>query len=665
MDLSIVIVNYNVRYFLEQCLHSVERAMEKLTAEKLEADVWVVDNNSVDGSVAHIAQKFPWVKLIANRKNVGFSAANNQAIRQSDGRYVLLLNPDTVVEEETFLKCIRFMDEHEDAGALGVKMIDGKGEFLPESKRALPTPAVSFYKMFGLASLFPRSKRFGKYHLSFLDREETHEIEVLAGAFMFMRKETLEKTGLLDETFFMYGEDIDLSYRITEAGYKNYYYPGTTIIHYKGESTKKGSLNYVRMFYQAMIIFTGKHFSSRKARTFSVLINLAIYFRAILSLSKRFVRSIYRPLLDGGLIYLGFFLALPWWEQVRFDTAGYYPPHFLNVVVPGYILIWLLSIYYAGGYDKPLKIFSFIKGHLAGLLLILVIYAILPVEWRFSRALIFMGALWVLLSTLGLRLILYLAGLKDYKIDLNRQKRMVIVGKTEEAQRVSKLLIETQARPEILGFVHPSPSDSAIPHSDHDPEKDSYNYMGYIDQIDEIASINRVDEIVFCSRDLGSGLIMQIMSRLISSSLDFKIAPPESLSIIGSNSINTAGDLYTIEFNSIGKASNRRSKRLFDFISALVLLPTFPLWFLFTRGKFRSVASSFRVLVGNRTWVSYVPGTIDAELPGLKKGILNPGSGMKQDQLSPERIKEINVAYSKNYKISNDLLIIARSFRKI
>ena len=187
MDLSIVIVNYNVKYFLEQCLHSVKKALEGIDAE-----VIVVDNNSVDGSCVHIRERFPWVNLIENQKNVGFSMANNQAIRESKGRYVLLLNPDTVVEEDTFSKCISFMDEHPEAGSLGVKMIDGRGHYLPESKRALPTPWVAFYKIFGLSTLFPKSKKFGRYHLGFLDREQTHEIDVLAGAYMFLRKETLD-----------------------------------------------------------------------------------------------------------------------------------------------------------------------------------------------------------------------------------------------------------------------------------------------------------------------------------------------------------------------------------------------------------------------------------------------------------------------------------------
>lgn len=659
MDLSIIIVNYNVRHFLEQCLHSVREAIGKLNEEGYDAEVFVVDNNSVDGSVREVRQKFPDVRVIENSENAGFSKANNQAIIQSSGRYVLLLNPDTVVEEDTFLHCIDFMDTHADAGALGVKMIDGKGAFLPESKRSLPTPAVSFYKMFGLSALFPKSRRFGKYNLGYLDNDSTHCVDVLAGAFMFLRKETLEKTGYLDETFFMYGEDIDLSYRITQAGYRNYYFPHTTIIHYKGESTKKGSLNYVKMFYQAMIIFAGKHFSSRKAKTFSILINLAIYLRATLSLIKRFVSRIYRPLLDGIIIYLGYLFVLPFWEQVKFDTADYYPPLFLRVVVPVYILIWLISLYYSGAYDKPIRPFSFLKGQLAGTVVILVIYAMLPLDWRFSRALIFLGSLWAIIGTLSIRLVLHLAGVADFQMDLNRQKRMVIVGMEEEAHRVSNLLKETQARPEILGKVFPTPDMQDV--------EGNPDYIGHIDQIDEISVIMHLDEIVFCSKDLSSQRIIKIMTRLIGSQVDFKIAPPESLSVIGSNSINTSGDLYSIHFNSIGKESNRRSKRLFDVITSLLLLSTFPLWFLFVRGHFNSVGNALWVLLGFRTWVGYLDTELleQPELPRLKKGLLSPGSHYPPETLSQERVNEINVVYSKDYRVFNDLLIITRNFRKI
>jgi O-antigen biosynthesis protein len=220
LKLSVIIVSYNVKHFLEQCLHSVRAAIAGIDTE-----IFVVDNASVDGSVKMVREKFPEAICIANDDNPGFAKANNQAIRQSKGEYVLLLNPDTIVETDTFAKIIGFMDSHPDAGGLGVKMVDGTGRFLPESKRGLPTPVVAFYKIFGLSRLFPKSKTFNKYHLGYLDKDKTHQVEILAGAFMLMRKSVLDEVGLLDEAFFMYGEDIDLSYRIIKGGYHNYYYP--------------------------------------------------------------------------------------------------------------------------------------------------------------------------------------------------------------------------------------------------------------------------------------------------------------------------------------------------------------------------------------------------------------------------------------------------------
>ena len=252
---------------------SVSKAIQSIDAE-----IFVVDNNSVDGSVLMVQEKFPNVNLIINKENNGFSSANNQAIRLSNGEYVLLLNPDTVVEEDTFKKCINFMDSHLDAGGLGVKMIDGKGEFLPESKRGLPTPAAAFYKIFGLSSLFPKSKLMGKYHLGFLSKDENHSIDVLSGAFMLLRKKALDKIGLLDESFFMYGEDIDLSTAKFLGGYK-IIISQTKNIHYKGEAQKE-SVNYVFVFIT--MSFLKKHFSKKNARLFSLLITLPFTFVLLL-----------------------------------------------------------------------------------------------------------------------------------------------------------------------------------------------------------------------------------------------------------------------------------------------------------------------------------------------------------------------------------------------
>jgi GT2 family glycosyltransferase len=320
-DLSVIIVNYNVEFFLKQCLDSVMKSVKHLQVE-----VWVVDNNSIDGSLEMVGTHFPSVKVIANKDNVGFSKANNQAIEKSDSRYVLLLNPDTVIEEDTLVKVVEFMDEFPDAGGLGVRMVDGKGQFLPESKRGLPTPMVSFYKIFGLSKLFPNSKKFGQYHLGYLSEFEVNEIDVLSGAFMLMRSETLAKVGLLDEQFFMYGEDIDLSYRIQLGGYKNYYFPKTKIIHYKGESTKKSSVNYVFIFYRAMVIFAKKHFAGNYAKMFGVAINFAIYLRASIAILNRLFQSILFPLIDFTMILGGFYLLTNHWKihDVHFPKEAFH-----------------------------------------------------------------------------------------------------------------------------------------------------------------------------------------------------------------------------------------------------------------------------------------------------------------------------------------------------
>ncbi|MDR1356069.1 MAG: glycosyltransferase family 2 protein [Tannerellaceae bacterium] len=273
MKISVVIVSYNVKYILEQCLLSVHSALSGM-----EAEVFVVDNNSPDGSADYIRDKFPEVEVIANDHNAGFAVANNQAIRRSSGQYVLLLNPDTVIGEESIRTLCYFMDENPQAGGAGVKMLDGHGVFLPESKRSFPTPWVSFCKMSGLSALFPGSRLFARYRLPYLNPDRQHAVDVLAGAFMLLRREALDKAGLLDEAFFMYGEDIDLSYRLVMSGYRNYYLP-ERILHYKGESTQRGDISFVRNFYGAMLIFYRKYYP-RSGVAVSLLIRLAINLRA-------------------------------------------------------------------------------------------------------------------------------------------------------------------------------------------------------------------------------------------------------------------------------------------------------------------------------------------------------------------------------------------------
>ncbi|MEL6650160.1 MAG: glycosyltransferase, partial [Bacteroidota bacterium] len=452
MDVSIIIVNYNVKHFLEQCLLSVEKALQFV-----EGEVIVVDNNSVDGSQQMLRDKFgDRIIFIENKDNPGFSKANNQGIKIAQGRYVLLLNPDTVVEEQTFRKCVDFMDERPKSGALGVKMIDGEGQFLPESKRSLPTPWVSFYKIFGLAKLFHKSKKFGQYHLTYLDKEENHPIEILSGAFMFMRSEALEKIGYLDEDFFMYGEDIDLSYRFIKAGYQNYYLADTQIIHYKGESTKKGSLNYVKVFYQAMIIFAQKHFGGSRKRLFIASIRLAVYMRALAAILHRVVKRFGFPLMEMLLIFLTTFGVKRYWEHyVKYIEGGAYPDEFTFLYIPAYALVFVVFLWMAGAYQKPFKLRPLVMAPLWAFVAIATItYMFDPIR-NFSRAIVGLSAIFTMVLTMATRGLINWREHGTFFFTESRSKRVAIIGQGEDLLRVVDLIrAELDYPVEIVGLVN-------------------------------------------------------------------------------------------------------------------------------------------------------------------------------------------------------------------
>ena len=650
MKLSIVIVNYNVEHFLEQCLYAVRKALKNVDGE-----VFVVDNDSVDGSLRMLREKFPEVILIDNKQNVGFSKANNQAIRISKGEYVLLLNPDTVVEDDTFEKVIAFMDKHPDAGGLGVKMVDGKGKFLPESKRGLPTPLTAFYKIFGFSSLFPTSKRFSRYHMGFLDKDQVHEIEVLAGAFMLMRREALNKTGLLDEAFFMYGEDIDLSYRITLAGYKNYYFPETRIIHYKGESTKKSSVNYVFVFYNAMIIFARKHFSQKRANTFTFLINIAIYFRASLAILSRFFKQAFLPVADATTAYLGLLLIKQFWGNMTiYRYGGDYPYELVGIAFPVYILIWLVSIYISGGYDRPVKIHKSISGIAAGTVIILVLYALLPESMRFSRALIIFGMLWLIVASVINRYGVHWLNIGDYTIGSNERRRFLVIGEVVEASRVKKLLMTTAIKPDFVGIVT---SEIKAPLSE--------DVIGTIQQVKDIITIYNINEIIFCSKSIPHQMIIDKMVEWHHSQIDYKIAPEDSYSIIGSNSINTRGDLYTIDIKAIDKQGSRRNKRLFDLVASFGILLFWPVLLFFVHQPVGILVNATKVILGRRTWVGYckVAAPQGGRLPLIRAGIVSPADVFHNAVTDEETLNRLNLMYARDYTLLKDMNILIRAMR--
>jgi O-antigen biosynthesis protein len=543
MELSVIIVSYNVRYFLEQCLNSVRKA-----SENIDCEIFVVDNNSVDGSCSMISLQFPEVSLIRNPVNAGFSAANNQAIKLAKGKFILLLNPDTVVEEDTFTKCLRFMKETPGSGAIGVKMINGSGKLLPESKRSLPTPQTAFFKMSGFSLLFPKSRLFNKYYLGHLDSSKTSEAEIISGAFMFIRKEALDKTGLLDESFFMYGEDIDLSYRLIKAGYKNYYYPDVKIIHYKGESTKKENINNTVYFYKAMIIFTKKHFEKNGPGAFHLFIKLAIYFWGLVSILRNFFRKFLLPVADAALLCILFILIILLWEKYKFEGGYKYPDLFTYLVVPSYSIITVFSIFLAGGYKIPSRIINTIKGIIIGTIILLVIYALLPQDLRFSRAVIVICGITALIIIPLYHSILAMTGLQIIENPFTKARRTVIAGDDTGFNNIRQLIIDSQLNNNVVGRVSIKPEDIG-------PE-----VLGNIDQIKEVIRVNRIDEVIFSTREISASMIINSMHLLSDSNITLKIAPSGEKLIIGSSTANHNGEIYSVDHSLFKNRSPNKGK---------------------------------------------------------------------------------------------------------
>ncbi len=646
-EISVIIVNYNVRYFLEQALESVQKALNSLNGE-----IIVVDNNSADDSVKMLREKWLDVKLIANTENTGFSKANNQGISMAHGKYVLLLNPDTVIREDTLVKSLEFMRSRPDAGALGVKMIDGSGAYLPESKRGFPSPWVAFCKAFGLSRLFPRSALFNRYHVGYLSPDENHAVDVLSGAFMLIPRKVLDEVGWLDEDFFMYGEDIDLSYRIVKAGYRNYYFADTTIIHYKGESTKKGSLNYVRTFYNAMIIFARKHLKSSNAGLFIAMLQMAIYFRASISLASSLAKKLMWPVADALILYVGLVAVKDLWASQYFQNPGMFDATVYYINFPLYVSVWLISIYFSGAYDKQYSMRRLLRGLFVGTVIIAAIYGFLDAEYRFSRAVIVLGALAATLGTMTLRyaaLFIRTGNLYPGQKPAN----MVIVGTLNEVKRARELLLQVQASKNYIGHITPSGTVT------------SDDALGPIDRLDDIVRIYNIQEVIFCSADVHSSAIMQWMTKL-GPAIQYKILPEMSSSIIGSHSSGSQGELYTIDIKfRLQEPLQRRNKRLADLVIAFVLLLLLPLHIAFIHNKSGFFRNLLKVIAGNKTWVAYAGNELPANLPAIKKGVLSPIDGIRIKILADNTVQRLNLLYAKDYTIYSDLNILFRGFKHL
>ncbi len=651
-DLSVIIVNYNVRHFLEQCLVSVFEAAEGYALE-----VIVVDNASADDSLDMIRSRFAdQVIVMANTDNPGFSRANNQGIARATGEFVLLLNPDTVVAQDTFRQCIDFMGAHPEAGAIGAYMIDGAGRYLPESKRALPTPWVSFYKIFGLANLFPRSKKFGRYHLGFLSREETHEIEVLSGAFMFMRKAVLDQIGGFDETFFMYGEDIDLSWRVILGGYKNYYFPQARIVHYKGESTQKGSLNYVRVFYQAMIIFAKKHFAGMYQRLFVGAIRFAVYSRALVAACERLIWKAGFPMLEAGLIYLVMFGVKRYWEYyIKFIEGGAYPAIFSWLYLPVYTLVFVALLAAFGAYRKPYRLRPLILAPLAGFVAIATTTYMFSVVLNFSRAIVGLSAVFTGIVAFATRALLHWRERGTPFFTEAGLRRAVLVGDPEEVAHMNAVIRGQSAyQVDLVGVIAPDPVLFA---------GKEWPLLGNEADLVALVRLFEIEEVIVGMRSVPVQRIMQHLEQLHNSGVVVKTAPRDTDFLIGPHQVVAAGNGPVGRF-PLGDKSARRTKRTFDLVVGGILVLAFPLLSIGIRNRGKAFTGLLSVLTGKKHLVGYAANDTQG-LPRLQPGLLDVSQRLGGAVPPSTHLRALNEDYARRYAWDLDLAVVLKGWRNL
>lgn len=636
-DLSIIIVNYNVRYFLQQCLESISSSQDSL-----KKSVFVVDNHSVDDSCAMIREHFPEVSLIKNKTNVGFGKANNQAAQISASKYILFLNPDTILSEDTLQNCFDYLEANPEVGVVGVPMFDGHGNFLPESKRGLPTTWSSFCKFSGLWRLFPKSKVFNRYYLGHLDKESNHEVEVLSGAFMFCRKKVLDEVGLFDEQFFMYGEDIDLSYRINEKGHKVVYLAESSIIHFKGESTKKASLDFTRYFYNSMLLFNKKHNLSKGA-LWNILISLSIILIGFFSHIKRLVSLVVKPLLDLVLIYFTFQGIGYLWSKLYWKDQNYYDSIHFPLLSFLMACLFVIIFFFNGVYSKRNRLENFLSGWLISIILLFLCYNFLPQEFRFSRAII-------LISSLSLLPILWLA-----KLILSRfmsgnwnssikKKKIIIVGDSSSLNDLKKGLSSYLGGTEIVASI--SPDNQRIAESKH----------GDIDYYKEVCYSLKPDELIFCAKDIAYAKMISIMSGL-GNAYHYRIANISNNEILGSDSKDSLGIWYSQDLNiNLIQKYFRNQKRLFDVLSSLLLILLFPFVLLLSPNRGIILKSIIQVLIGKRTWVGYSLDS-DLDLPEIPKSIFNVSNHPSSSEAYYHQVIE----YVNNFSIWSDFIILMKN----
>ncbi len=645
-QVSIIIVSYNVQHFLELCLDAVMRAIETIDAE-----VIVVDNCSSDDSCRMVREQFPGVLLLANSQNAGFAKANNQGIALAKGTYLHFLNPDTVLAEDFYTQTLAFLDRNPKVGCLGPRLIDGHGRYSLDSKKAFPSFWVSVFKVMGLSRLFPGSPFFNKYYAAHIREYQVAEVDILSGCCLLVRDSALKDAGGgFDEAYFMYCEDVDLCYRIQNAGYQNYYFPETTVVHYKGESTRKLSYHYMKVFYKAHALFVKKYYPRQLGTIYITSLRIVLSIRNFMNWGRHLFSLFKMFLLDALLLTIVTLLI----KDVWFDTVAQVSslnPNVLWVTLPVFVTIWLLSLYLNGAYDKPFSLFKAGRGMIVGTIIVLAGYGLLPLEYRYSRAVVLFsglaGTMLLLLARWLLSLLKWIRLVPRGKVDYTA----AVVSDDRGYTPILTLLSRSDYNLEVLGRVaiHPSDKDKVL---------------GALPDLPDIRSIYHINELIFDAGALSYRSILYNMERCAPKP-SYKIKASKGAVVIGSNEDKQNAELFLLNNRyQLGSSHNRRNKRIVDILTALLFLLFYPFIMWRVKNAQGFWEHIFQVLGGKKTWIGYTAAiTSQFQLPAIKTPVAAPYP-LKEDY-SPDFYNQGKLAqlYATSYSTLDDLRLIWYNFR--
>ncbi len=644
MQISVIIVSYNVRAFLENCLVSVQKSLEHLAGE-----IIVVDNASDDGSVEMVREKFPLVQLIANNENIGFGSANNQAVKVANGYFLFLLNPDTVVQENTFRVMLDYFQHHPDTGLAGCKVLNPDGTMQLACRRSFPTPWIAFTKITGLSSLFPNSAIFSKYNLTYLHPDETHEVDAVSGSCMIISKSLFETIGGFDEQFFMYGEDLDICYRVQQAGKKVFYVHETQIIHYKGESVRRSDINEVRIFYQAMRLFVQKHFRYGIAAKF--FLGLGIAAREAVALLEKHSLMFSAMLFDYVLVVASWFVS----EWFRFGEVMHFPSYAYPVLLTIPPLLTIGTLFLSDVYTvRKHSIARTFNGIIIAYILLSALTFFFN-EYAFSRfVLLIAGAISSLFLT-GWRTIL-----RSKQSGEMFSKRTLVVGTDASSlELISKIKKRNQHGYEIVGFIDSNRKRIG-------EQVGGIEILGSIETIGRVIQQQNISEVIFSNNSLSYSEMLSVISNSSDRGVNYRLVPNSMEVIIGKTHIDELNDfpLVDIEYN-INRLPNRVVKRTVDIVLSLLLFVlSLPFFYLHSISTFLKHVP--KVLSGELSLVGISPNGNY----GKEKRIRNIGkpglTGLAQvnnfDKLTTEEITQYNLSYAKNQSFLLDIEILLKTF---